>query len=154
MKHSKSIAALLIIPLFTLLIFHPASASSANKTLAAGRIGAPTLLATGADGNNSKAQNTIIFWNNNEDPESINCNPGGGSGGGLNSAVGGSTEQQIYWCAFRQVYDELHTAAIFGNIVGEGAFNPVRWQYADRAGIHPQDGGPFTVSWDTLYNSN
>lgn len=154
MKISKiAIASLSAIFLPIILLFNTASAiSTPNLRTQSAAINNHALLASNSNG--AKAQNNIIFYNENELPSDINCPPGGGSsiGGGINSAVGGSDEQQVYWCALRQVYDETHTAAIFGNILGEGAFNPVRWQYGTT--YHPNDGGPFAVSWDTIYNSN
>ncbi len=153
MKSIKIIFSFLSISMLASVVVNNVSANALNRKTSAAINNNQTLLASKADSNNSKAQNNILFWNGDESASSINCQPGGASSiGGINSAVGGTDEQQVYWCALLQVYDETHAAAIFGNILGEGAFNPVRWQYG--TSYHPNDGGPFTVSWETIYNSN
>ena len=67
----------------------------------------------------------------------------------FSTSICGSTAKEKYWSAFRQHFDEVHTAAIMGNIMGEGNFSPVLWEYGK---VIRDNGGPFLRSWDSLYN--
>ncbi len=81
------------------------------------------------------SQNNILFY----DPT---CNS-------LSSSVCGKTAKEKYWSAFRRHFDEVHAAAIMGNIMNEGSFSPVLWEYGK---VIRGNGGPFLRSWESLYN--
>ena len=66
------------------------------------------------------------------------------------SSICGNTAKEKYWSALRQTFDEIHAAAILGNIIHEGFFSPTLWQYR----IVPAGSGKFSdnVKWEDLYN--
>lgn len=64
-----------------------------------------------------------------------------------NFMVCGENAKEKYWSVISQYFDEIHTAAIMGNLAHEGVFSPTRWQKTmlDSA-------NKLTHSWASLYN--
>lgn len=86
------------------------------------------------------AQNGLTGWNPGE---CVNGNSGNSSG------MCGDTPQKKYWSFLRQYFDEVHAAAILGNMDNEGGYGPTRWEIGR---VVDADGGSFIRSWDSLYN--
>lgn len=63
------------------------------------------------------AQNNLIGWDPGECSESSSS-----------SGICGDTPKEKYWSYLRQTFDEVHTAAIIGNIDNEGGYGPTRWE--------------------------
>lgn len=87
------------------------------------------------------SQNNIIGWNPGECTESSSS-----------SGICGDTPKEKYWSYLRQTFDEVHTAAIIGNIDNEGGYGPTRWEIGK---VVNTDGGHFISpydNWLNLYN--
>lgn len=87
------------------------------------------------------AQNNLIGWDPGECSESSSS-----------SGICGDTPKEKYWSYLRQTFDEVHTAAIIGNIDNEGGYGPTRWEIGL---VVDADGGNFIgkyTDWNNLYN--
>ncbi len=87
------------------------------------------------------AQNNIIGWDPGECSESSSS-----------TGICGDTPKEKYWSYLRQTFDEVHTAAIIGNIDNEGGYGPTRWEIGK---VVNKDGGYFLSpydDWNNLYN--
>ncbi len=87
------------------------------------------------------AQNNIIGWDPGECSESSSS-----------TGICGDTPKEKYWSYLRQTFDEVHTAAIIGNIDNEGGYGPTRWEIGK---VVNEDGGYFLSpydDWNNLYN--
>lgn len=87
------------------------------------------------------AQNNIIGWDPGECSESSSS-----------SGICGDTPKEKYWSYLRQTFDEVHAAAIIGNIDNEGGYGPTRWEIGL---VVDADGGNFIgkyTDWNNLYN--
>ena len=87
------------------------------------------------------AQNNLIGWDPGECSESSSS-----------SGICGDTPKEKYWSYLRQTFDEVHTAAIIGNIDNEGGYGPTRWEIGK---VVNTDGGHFIgeyTDWNNLYN--
>lgn len=84
------------------------------------------------------AQNDILFYNPGE---CISTSSG---------LCGNNIEEKV-WSILRQTLDPLHTAAVFGSIVNEGTFQPVKWEYGNIVSLGTCD---FVsgMNWNDLYN--
>ena len=89
------------------------------------------------------SQNDILYYNPDD------CVAGGGS---YSSSVCGSTAKEIYWSALRKYFSETAAAGIFGNINGEGDFQPTgtescTWLWSWDFGTNTQYGMTGTNTW-------
>ena len=89
---------------------------------------------------NKFSQNNILFYNPGECIESSKS-----------SGICGNTAEEKFWSILRQTLDPLHAAAAFGNIAGEGYFQPVKWEHYK---IADPDTGEWMsgITWEDIYN--